>query len=408
MIVLAIETITRGGSLALWNHGSVTAVTSTSTRTHAERLPGEALELLRANALGPADVDLLAVVSGPGSFTGIRVGIAAVQGLAFAGRKRVIGIPTLEASAEAWITTRTKADEDRQSTGVLVVPCVDAARNEVYFTGYDAAADLSPATAVESCPCVIEPGVLPPGALAALVAGVAAGRRAVFVGDGADRYAEVLTRGVADAEAIAWPMPLAAAAARMAARRESHAGAPHALRPIYIRRPDVELAREKRASPAGPEGREAPKVSITPASSADIEAVEKLQRATFTNAWGADSIRWELDHTDVARLYVMRDRSSVLVGYCACWIVFDELHINSLAIDPARRRQGLARHLLQHVLADARAAGATCSTLEVRASNAAARELYEGLGFTVEAVRRDYYQQPREDALILWKRGLGT
>jgi len=147
-------------------------------------------------------------------------------------------------------------------------------------------------------------------------------------------------------------------------------------------------------------------MSIGRAVSNDIADVEHLQRVTFSNPWGADAIRWELDNTDVARLYVMRDPAGALAGYCACWVVFDELHINSLAIDPARRRTGLARHLLRHVLAEARAEGATSSTLEVRASNVAARQLYEGLGFTVEAVRRDYYQHPREDALILWKRGL--
>jgi ribosomal-protein-alanine N-acetyltransferase len=87
-------------------------------------------------------------------------------------------------------------------------------------------------------------------------------------------------------------------------------------------------------------------------------------------------------------------------------MVFDELHINSLAVDTARRRHGLARALLIHVLDEAVRAGATAATLEVRSSNTAARALYEGLGFKVEGIRRDYYQDPREDAVILWKRGL--
>jgi ribosomal-protein-alanine N-acetyltransferase len=87
-------------------------------------------------------------------------------------------------------------------------------------------------------------------------------------------------------------------------------------------------------------------------------------------------------------------------------MVFDELHINSLAVDEPWRRRGLARVLLKSVIGDAVAAGARAATLEVRQSNVAARALYEGLGFHVEGVRRDYYQQPREDALILWNRRL--
>jgi ribosomal-protein-alanine N-acetyltransferase len=75
-------------------------------------------------------------------------------------------------------------------------------------------------------------------------------------------------------------------------------------------------------------------------------------------------------------------------------------------VDGTVRRRGLARGLLRHVFAVAAAAGASSATLEVRESNAAARALYEGLGFTVEGVRRNYYQAPREDALVLWHRRL--
>jgi len=138
----------------------------------------------------------------------------------------------------------------------------------------------------------------------------------------------------------------------------------------------------------------------------DLSDVEALQRRAFTNAWGAEALRWELSNTDVARLYLMRSSGGALVAYCACWMIFDELHINSLAVEPAWRRRGLARQLLLDVFRDAIAAGARSATLEVRQSNAAARRLYERLGFTVEGVRRDYYQQPREDALVLWQRSL--
>ncbi len=140
----------------------------------------------------------------------------------------------------------------------------------------------------------------------------------------------------------------------------------------------------------------------------DLRDVEALQRRAFTNAWSADAIRWELQNTDVARLYLLRTADGVLVAYCACWMVFDELHINSLAVDVPWRRRGLARRLLGDVVRDAVGAGAQSATLEVRRSNTAARQLYERLGFRVEAVRRDYYQDPREDALVLWHRSLAA
>jgi ribosomal-protein-alanine N-acetyltransferase len=148
---------------------------------------------------------------------------------------------------------------------------------------------------------------------------------------------------------------------------------------------------------------------VTRAGPSDnLEEVDALQRRAFTNAWGAEALKWELTHTDVARLYLMRSAGGALVAYCACWMVFDELHINSLAVDEAWRRQGLARRLLETVFQDAVAGGALSATLEVRQSNVAARLLYEHLGFHVEGVRRDYYQEPREDALVLWHRTLAT
>jgi ribosomal-protein-alanine N-acetyltransferase len=82
------------------------------------------------------------------------------------------------------------------------------------------------------------------------------------------------------------------------------------------------------------------------------------------------------------------------------------VHINNLAVRPALRRRGLATYLLGRVLQTALEAGGDRATLEVRRSNHAARRLYEGLGFRVRGVRADYYTDPVEDALILWREPL--
>jgi len=134
----------------------------------------------------------------------------------------------------------------------------------------------------------------------------------------------------------------------------------------------------------------------------DLDAIIALQAASFTNPWTRDALQWELRNSDVTRVFVARDEDGTVVAFCACWVVFDELHINTLAVAPARRRQGIAAALLRHVMADAAASGATRATLEVRASNTAALGLYEGLGFHVAARRPRYYTNPEEDALILW------
>jgi ribosomal-protein-alanine N-acetyltransferase len=105
---------------------------------------------------------------------------------------------------------------------------------------------------------------------------------------------------------------------------------------------------------------------------------------------------------------VLRDESGAAAAFCACWHLVDELHVNSLAVMPGQRRAGLGTRLMRDVLAISREEGAVRATLEVRRSNDAARALYERLGFVVEAIRPDYYTNPREDALILWLRDLSA
>lgn len=138
----------------------------------------------------------------------------------------------------------------------------------------------------------------------------------------------------------------------------------------------------------------------------ELEGVLRLQTSSFSNPWTAEALTWELEHSPVSRLYVLKEATGETVGFCACWLLVDELHINSVAVAPERRREGLGAELMRGVLESARDEGAIKATLEVRRSNDAARALYERLGFAVEAIRPDYYTNPREDALILWRRNL--
>lgn len=133
----------------------------------------------------------------------------------------------------------------------------------------------------------------------------------------------------------------------------------------------------------------------------DLDAVAALEADTFTNPWTRDMLERELRQSDVARVYVVRLPGYRVAAFCACWLVYDELHINTIAVDAHLRRQGLATALMTHLLAEAAAQGARRTFLEVRRSNLPAQRLYERLGFTVSAVRRHYYSQPEEDALVL-------
>jgi ribosomal-protein-alanine N-acetyltransferase len=139
----------------------------------------------------------------------------------------------------------------------------------------------------------------------------------------------------------------------------------------------------------------------------DLDGILQVEDESFSNPWTRDMYAWELQNRNVCHIYVVRTPESPVAGFCAFWLVFDEIHINNVALRPGFRNQGLGTALMRHVLQEARRLGARRATLEVRASNAGARRLYERLGFYVAATRRNYYTNPVEDALILWA-DLGT
>jgi [ribosomal protein S18]-alanine N-acetyltransferase len=138
----------------------------------------------------------------------------------------------------------------------------------------------------------------------------------------------------------------------------------------------------------------------------DIDDVLGIEQASFANPWTRDMYVAELEHRGTSYCYIAREADGTAVGFCSFWRILDELHINNLAVLPERRRSGIATALLQFVLREGATLGARRATLEVRRSNEVARSLYEQFGFTVAGVRRAYYTQPVEDALVLWREQL--
>ena len=210
--------------MALATRDAVSSVVHRDPRSHAERLPTEAMAWLAASGATLAELDAIAIVMGPGSFTGLRVGVAAVQGWAFAERKPVIGVPTLDAIAS-----------DPSVGGlrdVLVVPMIDGQRSEVFYAAWLNGAEVLPASAAS-----------PADAIAAVMAAFP-GAAVVAIGDGVIKYAAVV-------DAAGWTRqrmsaPLAESAVRLAAAGRYPAASPHAIRPRYVRRPDAEVMRDSR------------------------------------------------------------------------------------------------------------------------------------------------------------------
>ena len=135
----------------------------------------------------------------------------------------------------------------------------------------------------------------------------------------------------------------------------------------------------------------------------DIARVLVIEKASFSSPWPRGAFLEELRSNPYARCMVVRESTgagrSILAAYICYWILGEELLINNLAVDAGRRRHGLGRLLLVHAMEEAVSAGCRQAWLEVRASNDAARHLYESHGFRAVRRRKKYYSDTGEDAL---------
>jgi ribosomal-protein-alanine N-acetyltransferase len=137
----------------------------------------------------------------------------------------------------------------------------------------------------------------------------------------------------------------------------------------------------------------------------DIPAVHAIESASFPTPWPPYAFRGELEGNRMAHYLVVRVGER-LVAYAGIWLMVDEAHVTTFAVLPVYRRRGIGGRLLCEVIELAAALGATVVTLEVRLSNAAARQLYQRFGFRPVGVRPRYYTDNGEDALIMTTDGL--
>lgn len=135
-------------------------------------------------------------------------------------------------------------------------------------------------------------------------------------------------------------------------------------------------------------------------SEEDLDEVLAIERDSFLTPWTRDNFRFEIRSNPFARNDVVRKDGRV-VAYACVWIVGDELKINNIAVHRDWRRRGLGTAVLLHLLRRARAEGCADAELEVRPSNLEARRLYERHGFRETRRRKGYYQDTREDALVM-------
>jgi ribosomal-protein-alanine N-acetyltransferase len=139
---------------------------------------------------------------------------------------------------------------------------------------------------------------------------------------------------------------------------------------------------------------------VEPMTFADIPAVHAIERESFAVPWPDDAYRSELATNRLAS-YVVARADDAVVGFAGLWVMVDEAHVTTFAVDPRWRRRGIGERLLLGLIEIAVARRAREATLEVRLSNVPARRLYEKFGFRPVGIRPRYYSDNGEDALIM-------
>jgi len=134
----------------------------------------------------------------------------------------------------------------------------------------------------------------------------------------------------------------------------------------------------------------------------DAAAMAALDAECFTAPWSRQAFEQELSVNEAA-FYLIAAMGDEIVGYAGLWAILDEGHITNIAVHPAHRRKGLGEMLLAELIRISEENGTASHTLEVRASNKPAIRLYEKFNFKVGGIRKEYYEDDREDALILWR-----
>lgn len=155
------------------------------------------------------------------------------------------------------------------------------------------------------------------------------------------------------------------------------------------------------ADKRAPRSKAAAGVRLVPLEADHIPAIVEIEKRSNSSPWSERSFVNELDHPH--GIFLVALEGDEIIGFGGVWIMIDEAHVTTVAVAPEHRRRGIGRRIVSALLEAARNRGTTCATLEVRAGNEPAIGLYESLGFVRSAIRKRYYPDNKEDAVVMWK-----
>ncbi len=370
MKILAFDCSSKTMAAALAEDETVVASAfQDENRKHAPYLMPMIEELLEKVGWKPKDLHLIAVTAGPGSFTGLRIGVSTAKGFADTLDIPMVSLPSLDVLAGSFWDEKT-----------IVVPMLDARKHQVYAAVFDnrrgemkkIMADTPISPLEELSPFlkyyqdILFVGDAVPGWKQQLID--CYGNRARFV--------DHEQNGIHGESLIA------------IAAKKSPKDFVSDIAPIYLRGVD---AKAKFLN-----------ARFFPLQEGDIEELMEVERGAFSSPWSEGMFRDEL-HNHFSEYWIIRTDGK-LTAYGGFWHIGKECHVTNIAVHPDYRHLGQGTLMVQHLIARAQAVGAAAITLEVRVSNEQAIRIYHRAGFREEGIRPRYYNDNGEDAMVMWLR----
>lgn len=338
-------------------------------KTHSQTLLPMLDEIVKMVELDLDSIDAIAVAGGPGSFTGLRIGSATAKGLGFSLQKPLIRIPTVDGLAYNLYGCRD-----------MVCPLMDARRNQTY-TGLYEFNERGMEVLERQCAVAIEEIIEKINKR---------NRPVVFLGDGVKVFRSFIQENCRVSFSFA-----------PAHVNKQRAAAIASLGLIYFQHGKTVAAAEfapdyLRLSQAERERLE--KIHYRMMKEEDILAVADIERQVFSMPWSAQSFQAALQEES---LFVVALDGDTVVGYGGMYRSFEEGEITNVAVAPAMHNQGIGHGIMKYLLEQAWKKDITRIVLEVRVSNVNAIHLYESIGFLNCGIRKDFYEKPREDGIVM-------
>ena len=403
MKILAIDTSGLVGAVAIADGDMLLAQFSIQYKTtHSEILMPMLDDMCRKVHLDLSSIDAIAVAKGPGSFTGLRIGAATAKGLALALDKPIIPVPTVDGIAY-----------NLYGNEKVICPMMDARRNQVYTGLYTFVPKMPEGKSMER---TFDMQIIH-GQYAAALDDIineinTLGKAVILLGDGVPVYHDLLEKNLKVPYSIA-PLhqnrqsaaALAALGAKMA--EEGILVSADEFAPDYLR-----LSQAEREAKEGADHKKDNRKSdiktpgiirVRQMIAEDIDDAAALEKLNLgKEAWNRKQLLDAMTRDDT--IYLVAEKAGRIVGLCGVQNVSGDGEVTNVSVAGDCRKEGVGYKMVKQLLERGRGLGIENYTLEVRKANAAAIRLYEKLGFVSEGVRPGFYDEPKDDAVIYWKR----